>query len=88
MGIEQTGPQAGGDVCRCREHDCRPASFYRRSKVLGHKSRQEQIGSAFLGQWGIYVFPNSGTIIASDVNNGLMVMSLSDEPCRGMKCNK
>ncbi|UCD43411.1 MAG: choice-of-anchor B family protein [Chloroflexota bacterium] len=49
--------------------------------------QQENFGSAFLGQWGIYAFPNSDTIIASDLNNGLVVMSLSDEPCFGMKCS-
>jgi choice-of-anchor B domain-containing protein len=48
---------------------------------------QENILSAFLGQWGIYAFPNSDTVIASDINNGLIVMRLSDEPCKGMKCS-
>ncbi|MDH3247446.1 MAG: choice-of-anchor B family protein [Acidimicrobiia bacterium] len=43
--------------------------------------------SNFLGQWGIDVF-DDGTIIVSDLNNGVVVMSLSDEPCRGMKCSK
>ncbi len=32
----------------------------------------------FNGQWGIYVFPDSGTIVASDIVNGLMVMTLGD----------
>ena len=50
--------------------------------------QEENFGSAFLGQWGIYAFPNSDTIIASDINNGLIVMELSDEPCRGIKCSK
>jgi choice-of-anchor B domain-containing protein len=50
--------------------------------------QEEKFGSAFLGQWGIYVFPNSGTIIASDINNGLIVMRLSDSPCSGIRCSK
>lgn len=50
--------------------------------------QEEKFGSAFLGQWGIYAFPNSDTIIASDINNGLIVMRLSDTPCKGMKCSK
>jgi choice-of-anchor B domain-containing protein len=50
--------------------------------------QEEKFGSAFLGQWGIYAFPGSDTIIASDINNGLIVMRLSDEPCKGMKCSK
>lgn len=43
--------------------------------------------SNFLGQWGIDVF-DDGTIIASDLNNGVIVSSLSDEPCHGIKCSK
>ncbi|MDB3935320.1 hypothetical protein N9383_01195 [Granulosicoccus sp.] len=31
----------------------------------------------FNGQWGIFPFPDSKTIVASDINNGLMVMELS-----------
>ena len=50
--------------------------------------QQEKFSSAFLGQWGIYAFPSSDTIIASDINNGLIVMRLSDEPCKGIKCSK
>ena len=50
--------------------------------------QEEKFGSAFLGQWGIYAFPNSDTIIASDINNGLIVMRLSDAPCKGIKCSK
>jgi choice-of-anchor B domain-containing protein len=49
--------------------------------------QEEKFSSAFLGQWGIYAFPNSDTIIASDINNGLVVMRLSDDPCKGMKCS-
>ena len=55
-------------------------------KTLNIK-QEENFSSAFLGQWGIYAFPESDTIIASDINNGLIVMRLSDEPCRGMTCN-
>jgi choice-of-anchor B domain-containing protein len=50
--------------------------------------QEENFGSAFLGQWGIYAFPNSDTIIATDLNNGLIVMRLSDEPCSGIACSK
>jgi choice-of-anchor B domain-containing protein len=49
--------------------------------------QNDRFGSSFLGQWGVYVF-DSGTIIASDILNGLMIMRLSDEPCRGMACNR
>ena len=51
-------------------------------------NQEEKFGSAFLGQWGIYALFESGTIIASDLNNGLIVMRLSDGPCSGMKCSK
>ena len=50
-------------------------------------NQEEKFGSAFLGQWGIFVF-DSGTIIASDINNGLIVMEESATPCKGMKCSK
>ncbi|MDH3377667.1 MAG: choice-of-anchor B family protein [Gammaproteobacteria bacterium] len=51
-------------------------------------NQEEKFGSAFLGQWGIFAFPDSDTIIASDINNGLIVMKLSDQPCKGIKCSK
>jgi choice-of-anchor B domain-containing protein len=51
-------------------------------------NQEERFGSALLGQWGIYPLFESGTIIASDINNGLIVMRLSDAPCKGMKCSK
>jgi choice-of-anchor B domain-containing protein len=51
-------------------------------------NQEEKFGSAFLGQWGIFVFGDSGTIIASDINNGLIVMEASAMPCKGMKCSK
>lgn len=50
--------------------------------------QEERFASAFLGQWGIYAFPDSDTIIASDINNGLIVMRLSDAPCKGIECSK
>lgn len=50
--------------------------------------QEEFFGSAFLGQWGIYAFPSSETIIASDINNGLIVMRLSDGPCQGIACSQ
>jgi hypothetical protein len=50
-------------------------------------NQEEKFSSAFLGQCGIYAFPDSDTIIASDINNGLIVMQLSDEPCQGMTCS-
>jgi choice-of-anchor B domain-containing protein len=55
-------------------------------KIINIK-QEERFGSAFLGQWGIFVF-DSGTIIASDINNGLIVMEESAMPCKGMKCSK
>ena len=51
-------------------------------------NQEEKFGTAFLGQWGIYPLFDSGTIIASDRNNGLIVMRLSDAPCMGMKCSR
>jgi choice-of-anchor B domain-containing protein len=51
-------------------------------------NQEEKFGSAFLGQWGIFVFENSGTIIASDINNGLIVMRESDVPCERRKCSE
>jgi choice-of-anchor B domain-containing protein len=51
-------------------------------------NQEERFGNAFLGQWGIYPLFDSGTIVASDINNGLIVMRLSDGPCMGMKCSK
>ena len=55
-------------------------------KIINIK-QEERFGSAFLGQWGIFVF-DSGTIIASDINNGLIVMEESATPCKGIKCSK
>ena len=55
-------------------------------KIINIK-QEERFGSAFLGQWGIFVF-GSGTIIASDINNGLIVMEESATPCKGIKCSK
>ena len=51
-------------------------------------NQEEKFGTAFLGQWGAFPLFDSDTIIASDRNNGLIVMRLSDEPCKGMKCSK
>jgi choice-of-anchor B domain-containing protein len=56
-------------------------------KILNIK-QEEKFGSAFLGQWGIYAFPGSDTVIATDLNNGLIVMRLSDAPCSGIKCSR
>lgn len=50
--------------------------------------QEENFGTSFLGQWGIYAFPNSDTIIATDINNGLVVMRLSDAPCKGISCSR
>lgn len=49
--------------------------------------QEEMFGSSFLGQWGIYAFDSSDTVIASDLNNGVIIMRLSDEPCMGMPCS-
>ena len=51
-------------------------------------NQEERFGNAFLGQWGMFVFEDSGTIIASDLNNGLIVMRESDIPCHGIKCSR
>jgi hypothetical protein len=51
-------------------------------------NQEENFGSAFLGQWGIFPLFDSDTIIASDLNNGLMVMELSDTPCKGITCSR
>jgi choice-of-anchor B domain-containing protein len=51
-------------------------------------NQEEKFGSAFRGQWGIFPLFDSGTIIASDRNNGLIVMELSEEPCKGIRCSK
>jgi choice-of-anchor B domain-containing protein len=51
-------------------------------------NQEENFGSAFLGQWGIFPLFDSDTIIASDLNNGLMVMELSDTPCKGIRCSR
>lgn len=50
--------------------------------------QEEKFSSAFLGQWGICASPNSDTVIASDINNGLIVLRLSDEPCKGIQCSR
>jgi choice-of-anchor B domain-containing protein len=51
-------------------------------------NQEEKFGTAFLGQWGVFPLFDSGTIIASDRNNGLIVMELSEEPCKGIPCSK
>lgn len=56
------------------------------NKIL-NINQEERFGSAFLGQWGIFVFDSSDTIIASDLNNGVIIMRLSDEPCQGLPCS-
>ncbi len=48
-------------------------------------NQENRFVSNFLGQWGIDRF-DDGTIIASDLNNGLIVMSLSDTPCSRGRC--
>lgn len=49
--------------------------------------QEERFGSSFLGQWGMYAFDSSDTVIASDLNNGVIIMRLSDEPCKGIRCS-
>lgn len=56
------------------------------SEIL-NLNQELKFGTAFLGQWGIFPLFDSGTIIASDRNNGLIVMRLSDEPCKGIECS-
>jgi hypothetical protein len=75
---------AGGSLSPYAHMDTEPRL---QENILNIK-QEENFGSAFLGQWGIYAFPDSDTIIATDINNGLIVMELSDEPCRGIKCSR
>lgn len=56
------------------------------NKILNIKM-EERFGNAFLGQWGIFVFDSSDTIIASDLNNGVIITRLSDAPCQGIACS-
>ena len=42
--------------------------------VLDSEPRPE--AGQFNGQWGIYAFPDSDTIVASDIRNGLIIMTL------------
>ena len=44
---------------------------------LGRLDSEPRDVPDFNGQWGIYSFPDSKTIVASDIVNGLMVMKLS-----------
>jgi hypothetical protein len=45
-------------------------------REIGELDTEPRAAPAFFGQWGIFTFPESETIIASDINNGLMVMEL------------
>lgn len=56
------------------------------NKIL-NINQEERFGSAFLGQWGIYVFDDN-TILASDLNNGVIVMGMSASPCMGIRCSR
>lgn len=47
-------------------------------KEFARMDTEPRLAPPFNGQWGIYVFPGSGTIVASDIVNGLMVMTLGD----------
>jgi choice-of-anchor B domain-containing protein len=84
--VIQINRDAQGDVSL--EPIARMDTEPRLQKNILNIKQAEKFSSAFLGQWGIYAFPTSDTVIASDVNNGLIVMRLSDEPCRGIKCSK
>ncbi|MDX1748457.1 MAG: hypothetical protein R3324_21190, partial [Halobacteriales archaeon] len=46
-----------------------------------------KFNASFLGQWGVDVF-DDGLIIVSDLNNGVVVSSISETPCKGLRCNK
>ncbi len=50
-------------------------------------NQTNKFSSGFLGLWGVDVF-DDGTIIVSDLNNGVVVMSLSDEPCKRRACQR
>ncbi|WP_162448471.1 choice-of-anchor B family protein [Phytoactinopolyspora mesophila] len=57
-------------------------------KNILNLNQEDKFGTAFLGQWGIFPLFDSGTIVASDRNNGLIVMRLSDAPCKGIRCSR
>ncbi len=64
---------AGTRVVRVRE-----VGGMLRLQDLAHMDTEPRDDApVFNGQWGIYAFANSGTIIASDINNGLMIMTLN-----------
>ncbi len=48
-------------------------------KEIAKLDSEPRMVPAFNGQWGIYPFPDSETVVASDINNGLMVMRLGEE---------
>ncbi|MGI9301582.1 MAG: choice-of-anchor B family protein [Gammaproteobacteria bacterium] len=41
---------------------------------IAHMDTEPRMVDPFNGQWGIFPFPHSRTIAASDINNGLMIM--------------
>ncbi len=43
---------------------------------IGRLDTEPRPAPDFFGQWGIFPFPHSKTIVASDINNGLMIMKL------------
>lgn len=83
--VLEIGRDANGDVTLAplAEMDSEP----RLQENILNINQEERFSTAFMGQWGIYAFPGSDTIIASDINNGLIAMKLSDQPCSGPACN-
>ncbi len=49
---------------------------YLRLQEIGRLDTEPRPAPEFFGQWGIFPFPHSKTIVASDINNGLMIMKL------------
>ena len=47
-----------------------------RLREIGRLDSEPRMVPVFFGQWGIFPMPESKTIVASDINNGLMVMRL------------
>ncbi len=70
---------AGTHVIRMRKQ-----SGELKLEEIGRIDTEPRTPPAFNGQWGIYSFRRSGTIIASDIVNGLMVMRQAWGPLRPM----
>lgn len=52
-------------------------------REIGYLDSEPRNAPFFFGQWGIFPMQGSDTIVASDINNGLMVMEFDPEPGLG-----